>query len=174
MISLNWIATFLTSLTQWNMLHEWMLHWSYLSLATISERYGYLTDAANCYKMHRKIAHLRCLSMVFTMLKLLSHSWWILIPQNKTNQYKQQYSSQIIIINITLLWISLKSLVVGKICETNTRVLWTWKDFHVYKYSGNSFAAHFAIVKITPHVYWPFLFQNNVFKIKRCNGFKFQ
>ena len=32
--------------------------------------------------------------IIYTIkLKLLSHPWWILIPQNKTNQNKQQYNT---------------------------------------------------------------------------------
>ena len=36
------------------------------------------------------------------------------------------------------------SLVLLEKCETNTRVLWSWNDFPVYKYNGISFAAHLA------------------------------
>jgi len=59
-------------------------------------------------------------------------------------------------INRILLWISLKSLVVVKTSETNTRanILWSWEDFQIYKLNGILFAAHLALVKITPHVYW--------------------
>ena len=84
-------------------------------------------------------------------LKLLSHPWWILIPKKKTDQINSSIS-HIIIFNRILLWISLKSLIVVKKWETNMHVLWTWKDFLVYKYNGIPFAAHLARVIITPHV----------------------
>ena len=82
------------------------------------------------------------------ILKLLSHTWWISISKTLNSSI-----SQMININRTLLWTSLKSLVVLKKNETNMRILWSWKDFPFYKNNRIPFARHFARVKIMLHVF---------------------
>jgi len=65
---------------------------------------------------------------------------------------KNSSSSQIVIIKGIVLWIPLKSLFVVQNCETNTRILWSWKDFPVIN-KTEFLSPRTFIFKITPHVY---------------------
>ena len=76
-------------------------------------------------------------------VQLLSQSWWVLIPKIKTKINSS--ISQIIITNRIILWIPSTFLGVVQKCETNTRALWSWKDFSIYKYNGIPFDAHLCI-----------------------------
>ena len=77
-------------------------------------------------------------------LKLLSQSWQILIPKMKPNQNKQYYFTD----NHYQQNTSQFFIGVVEKCETNTRVLRSWKDFPVYKYSGISYDVHLARSRI--------------------------
>ena len=67
------------------------------------------------------------LTALHTTLKLLSHLWWIFIPKITQININSSISQLIIISSNRIFLMSLKSLFVIKKCETNLRLLWTWK-----------------------------------------------
>jgi len=78
---------------------------------------------------------------------LLSHTWWILISQNKQQYFTNNYYQYNTFLNFYLN----PSLLLEKV-KQNMRPL-VLEGFPGYIYNGIPFAAHFARVKKTPQVY---------------------
>jgi len=101
--------------------------------------------------------------------KLPFQSWLIFIPKIKTNKKPEVFHRLSLSIEYSFefhrnSWLSLE------ICETNTRVLWSWKYFPVYKYNGIPFDAtiqawHAQCIAYLPITQLPMRYIHNVYII---------